>query len=106
MNDRLTKIWLRKADGGIHFHCQIGISPGRRVLNEQSWLAYEGPKTSFMEGSQLTDRQQWVVGEECAQCDASLGITITTRHSLVGSSIPFPLNIMTILYVGSKRSKE
>ena len=86
MNDRLTKIWLRKADGGIHFHCQIGISPGRRVLNEQSWLGYEGFKTSFLKGSQVTDKQQWVRGRdeaECAHCSASLSIAITTRHSLV-----------------------
>ena len=41
VNDRLTKIWLRKADGGIHFHCQIGISPHRRVLNEQTQLMSE-----------------------------------------------------------------
>ena len=91
VNDRLTKIWLRKADGGIHFHCQIGISPHRRVLNEQSWLAYEGLKTSFLKGSQVTDRQQrGGKGEvERAQCSASLCTNITTRHS---SAVPFPLN--------------
>ena len=75
--------------GGIHFHCQIGISPGRRVLNEQSWLAHERSRTSFLKGSQVTDRQQGEGGEMSSSVHDALhpyaSQCITTRHSLVNA---------------------
>ena len=87
VNDRLTKIWLHKADGGIHFHCQIGISPGSRVLNELS-LAYDeerGIRNQLGIGRSI-DGQEGSGEDVLCNAEHSMHRHVTTCHSPFSSS--------------------
>ena len=101
MNDRLTKIWLRKADGGIHFHCQIGISPHRRVLNEQTQLMSES-KPAFRRAV------KWQTGsreEGKARSNVRNAVHLYAPTSLPVTHWQCPF-LSTVLNISSKGSWE
>ena len=101
VNDRLTKIWLRKADGGIHFHCQIGISPHRRVLNEQTQLMSES-KPAFRRAVkwQTGSREE---GKARSNVRNAVHLYAPTSLPVTHRQCPF---LSTVLNISSKGSWE